>query len=181
MSQIEVGSKVEAVSATYGWGSVEKGDIGVVVCKQHDGDFVVDFPNQHAWCARPYDLKLVEDKPVFKAMKFRVHNSGHSTTIQKCLMELGYRWRTGDGQVQNTTEKFLYTNQLGYITYGESEQHFQRKEYPEFKADSFVAYKLVEVPVTPETVELNGKTYLKADLEAALAKLTPMQKPVSVK
>jgi hypothetical protein len=180
MSQIKVGDKVEAVTARYGWGGVDKGDIGVVVCKQHDGDFVVDFPNQHGWCARPSDLKLVEEKPVFKEMKIRVKNAAHSEAIQESLFDKGYSWPSGQ-KVSHTSAGFLYTKASGRITWGEMEHCFKDKPFPEYKAEVKTVCIFEEVEEEkPETVELNGKTYLKADLEAALEKLTPMQKPVSV-
>lgn len=113
----------------------------------------------------------------FKAMKFRARNSKHSKMIQMKLFELGYGWATGGKVVKHTGNEFLYTSLDGAITWGINGRNWSMDNRPEMLIKPYTTYNLVEAPVQPkpETVELNGKTYLKADLEAALAKLQPVE------
>ena len=113
----------------------------------------------------------------FKTMKFRVRNSKHSKMIQMKLFELGYKWGAGGRKVLHTNMPYLYANQYGHISHGRTPSHFEVKPSPEMLIEPRTTYNLVEAPVAvkPETVELNGKTYLKVDLEAALAKLQPVK------
>ena len=62
MSEFRVGDEVKAVSASYGWGPVTKGDIGHVLSIDSSGELQVDFPAQKNWFCREHDLELVEPK-----------------------------------------------------------------------------------------------------------------------
>ena len=62
MSKFKVGAEVRAISASYGWGYVTKGDIGHVLIINSPGELQVDFPAQKNWFFREHDLELVEPK-----------------------------------------------------------------------------------------------------------------------
>lgn len=58
--QFKVGDKVRVLSESDGWGSVKKGDIGVVR-EIHSTSLSVDFPNQSFWEGKPECFELVEE------------------------------------------------------------------------------------------------------------------------
>jgi hypothetical protein len=116
---------------------------------------------------------------MFKGMKFRVKDSEHSALIQKHLFSLGYGWCTHYMEIKNIDCHFLYADKKDMsITYSNNSfnnnDYFDNHRNKEYTLKSEVTYFLVPV-VEPETVELNGKKYLKEDLEAALNKLTPIK------
>jgi hypothetical protein len=119
-----------------------------------------------------------EEKPMFKAMKFHVRNSKHSRQVQETLFSLGYRWKAHGQKPSLLKENFLFTDEKGYVYYGV--MHMAAFDADPREENVMVArttYSIEAAPkrkAKPETVELNGKTYLKADLEAALQKLTPV-------
>lgn len=108
----------------------------------------------------------------FQAMKMRVESPEHSEQIQEKLFEMGYRWADGCKRVQHTHNVGLCTRSNGNIYRFVCESSFNIDGRPEFTLETTAA--LVEKPKV-ETVELNGKTYLKSDLELALNKLTPVK------
>lgn len=112
----------------------------------------------------------------FKEMKFRVKDAEHSAKIQEHLFSLGYKWWSG-ATVQLTDSGYIFTEEDGRICKAESESTFDEDSSPEMHLveNVQITYSLVEVGPAPETVELNGQTYLKADLEEALAKLVPVK------
>lgn len=118
-----------------------------------------------------------EEKPMFKEMKFRVKNSKHCRQIQENLFAQGYKWAHHGQQVCYTAARFLFANSRGLLTYDDNLTTFNGEtDFVETILEARTTYNLVEVPVkvAPEVVELNGQKYLKADLEAALKKLTPI-------
>lgn len=113
---------------------------------------------------------------MFKKMKFSPQNRDEMVKAQNALFKLGYRW-SGYGQnIAYSNQNFLYTNEFGTITHGDDAEYFNSREGVEviLVTMTTVVHTLEEV-IKPETVELNGKTYLKADLEAALEKLKPVE------
>ena len=62
MSKFRVGDEVRAISASYGWGYVTKGDIGHVLSIGGLDELQVDFPNKNGWHCSAEDLELVEPK-----------------------------------------------------------------------------------------------------------------------
>ena len=85
---------------------------------------------------------------------------------------MGYVWASGDKEVINSSFKYLYTSRhTGYISYGVTLSSFEEDKRSEYQAK--IKVEFVEIQ-KPDTVELNGKTYLKSDLEEALAKLNPV-------
>ena len=64
MSKFKVGAEVKAISASYGWGGVTKGDVGQVASAGIDGKLKVDFPAHPSWSCSAENLELVEPKVV---------------------------------------------------------------------------------------------------------------------
>ena len=60
MRKFRRGDVVKAISASFGWGGVNYGDIGVVVDGWSDSVFA-DFPNHPSWKANEWNLILVEE------------------------------------------------------------------------------------------------------------------------
>jgi len=112
----------------------------------------------------------------FKEMKFRVKDVEHSAKIQEHLFSLGYKWWSGS-TVQLTSSPYIFTEKDGRICKSDSGSTFDKDSSPEMHLveNIQITYSLVEVNSAPETVELNGQTYLKADLEEAMAKLSPIK------
>ncbi len=109
---------------------------------------------------------------MFKKMKFAPKTRDEMIHAQNALFKLGYRW-SGCGQnIAYSNQNFLYTNEFGTITHGDDAEYFNRREGVEV---ILVTVHTLEEVIKPETVELNGKTYLKTDLEAALEKLKPVE------
>lgn len=61
----KVGDRVKAIRASYGWGSVNSGDLGIVRSIDR-GTIYVDFSNQNGWCATSRDLELSKTQSEFK-------------------------------------------------------------------------------------------------------------------
>lgn len=59
MSKFQVGDEVIAVGATYGWGGVKQGDVGVITPVRDKNFYQVDFPRHPGWNADEKDLQLV--------------------------------------------------------------------------------------------------------------------------
>jgi hypothetical protein len=112
--------------------------------------------------------------PPFQSMQFKINSPVHSTLVQKHLFSLGYQWISwsngrSDQAVKMTDIPYLTTNDDGFIfssTEGRSESSIPHYEL-------VTTYDIRRVPEV-ETVKLNGKTYRKEDLEAALEKLEPI-------
>lgn len=111
---------------------------------------------------------------MFKKMKFAPKTRDEMIHAQNALFKLGYRWVQHGQNVAWSNENFLYTTEAGEITYGSTRGYFDLRAGLEMTLVTTVTHTLEEV-IKPETVELNGKTYLKADLEAALEKLKPVE------
>lgn len=176
MAKFKVGDKVRVVQDE-GWSFDTKGKVYTVVAT-HKG-----FINQHSigevslntlsnW---PHEFELVkegEEVQEFVNRKFRVKNAKHSRQIQETLFSLGYEWMLKGKDVCYTNEPCLFANEDGTITWGD-ERCFEQSEFQEAVVVAHTSYSIEDV-VKRETVELNGLTYLKTDLEAALKKLTPV-------
>ena len=110
---------------------------------------------------------------MFKAMKIKVSDAGHSELIQEELFRLGYGWHTGGKEIRYTEANYLYTEGDGSMGFGEGFAFFDVDESKEVTLEATVTYSFKDVE-KPESVLLNGKEYLKSDLEEALNKLTPI-------
>lgn len=59
--KFKVGNRVKAIGESFGWGSVEKGDIGKITkIKKKEGEIFVRFPAQAEWLAKEKDLVKVK-------------------------------------------------------------------------------------------------------------------------
>lgn len=64
------GDKVVCVGASYGFGEVKLGDIGVVAdYLGEDVEYIVDFPNQRGWSADEADIVLSKEYKVKKLLE----------------------------------------------------------------------------------------------------------------
>ena len=158
-----------------------KGDKVIVTQKCHEGldaeHYTVKNSAGAKWWVK--ECEIVGLANVFQAMKFRVKNAKHSKMIQKTLFALGYKWCSGQTEVLYTASACLYTNIDGSISKSNSDVSFADDPRPYMDVTPHTTYNLVAVVIktakAPETVELNGKVYLKADLEAAIQKLKPIE------
>lgn len=114
----------------------------------------------------------------FKEMKFRVRDEEHSKQIQDYLFSLGYSWQTIDNiPYRYLSTSYLYARSSGGIGWSEEGSDIFFEDHPaqEYKLIPHNTFTIEPVPRREEVVELNGQTYLKADLEEALAKLKPIK------
>ena len=70
MSKFKAGDEVEAISESFGWGKVVKGDVGQVASAGIDGELIVDFPAQKCWACRECDLELAEPKIMIHSVSY---------------------------------------------------------------------------------------------------------------
>lgn len=116
--------------------------------------------------------------PSFQAMKIRATGEADQAAVQEYLFSQGYKW-FGDGTTDvkhiSVGFRFYISDEDGTICYGCSRANFETHVEPEF-IPTFTRTCTLEPLPEPikETVELNGKVYLKEDLESALEKLTPV-------
>ena len=104
----------------------------------------------------------------FKGMKFWIGDDPDlSERVQNALFSVGYGWVGGGKVVQLTYAFALYADSCGNITYGTSEDLFDSREN-EINIDWMRTSN-------KETVELNGKTYHKSELEEALKHINPIE------
>lgn len=102
-----------------------------------------------------------------------------SEQVQKYLFEhLGARWAGGPGQeVRFTEQQVLFVAYSNYrdayeISYGTREYLEKVKDqYQPLIMNATIAVTLNSIKVEAETVKINGKEYLAADVEAALKQL----------
>lgn len=129
-------------------------------------------------------FELVEEKPVFKNMKFRVNSPEHSKEIQEALFEMGYKWYGQEVAEMIDSEyseySFMYSYEDGTITHSPKHYMFMENTHSqEYTVETTKSYKLIPVvtKVTvesskPETIEIDGKTY---DKEAVLKRLAELE------
>ncbi len=104
----------------------------------------------------------------FKSMKFWIGDDPElSEKVQKLLLDDNYFWRHGGDGSKNTREFALYTNTKGRMTFSNSKAGFDCDNNEEINIDWMRTKK-------PETIELNGKTYVKSELEEALRHIKPV-------
>ena len=106
----------------------------------------------------------------FKAMKFWIGDDPElSEKVQKLLFAMGYGW-SGGGSLCRTGYEELQAWADGSVTNSNAEfisakNGFIKGEY--INIDWMRTKK-------PETIELNGKTYIKSELEEALRHIKPV-------
>lgn len=100
-------------------------------------------------------------------MKFVVHTHEQAAILQKKLFKLGYTWKNGQ-EVTNTGFKFFATTKSGGINC-----YYNDKDFSKAPGNRYVTKVTVDF-VEAETIEINGVTYLKEDVEKALASISPL-------
>lgn len=170
MSQrFKVGDKVRCIKAhppklleghTYTITFIYTGILGEQLVSVVDGSRIAGY------CATRFEL--IEETPKFQAMRIRINSKEHSRAVQAQLFEQGYRWIAGSNRYQGWSVKWLFTTTDGFITYSNDEdvRDCHNRNNPEYKLQ--VTHSFVK---SPETVEVNGKRYNKADYEKAIASL----------
>lgn len=129
--------------------------------------FLCDYPDDEM-IERPKEKEMQ-----FKAMKIRVKDEEHSRLIQEALFEMGYGWGCYKSkECDYLSANYILTEPDGRLYFCMTEESFNKFKDPEYEAK--IKVEFVEIQ-KPDTVELNGKTYLKSDLEEALAKLNPLE------
>lgn len=106
-------------------------------------------------------------------IKFKCASAEHSRVIQEWLFSQGYSW-CGSKNVQNTEQRYLFAyDDDKHITHDNFDQVFDSKPFVEQVVTTTTKTVLVIQSVEPkrEKVVVFGKTYYKADVDAALAKL----------
>ncbi len=105
----------------------------------------------------------------FKALKFWIGDDPElSEKVQKLLFDVGYKW-AGCGKCGMYTDGvMLVTRESGEIWYRhKGDSCFDELDNEEINIDWMRTKK-------PETIELNGKTYVKSELEEALRHIKPV-------
>lgn len=105
----------------------------------------------------------------FQELCFEPKDKYESGAIQQKLFKMGYRWgiESTSQTVQFTEVKYLITTNDGFITWANLYD-------PE--NDNLFHHAIVDVKFVPakNVVEINGKFYLKEELEKALSTINPI-------
>ena len=102
----------------------------------------------------------------FKAMKFWIGDDPElSEKVQRLLFGLGYSWFVNKDNVANTESSYIYASRGGELTH--SDNGDRPVDGEEINIDWMRTKK-------PESIELNGKTYIKSELEEALRHIKPI-------
>lgn len=105
----------------------------------------------------------------FQELCFKPKDKYESGVIQQKLFKMGYRWgiESNSQTVQFTEVKYLITTKDGFITWANLYD-------PE---DNILLHHVItDVKFVPakNVVEINGKVYLKEELEKALSTIKPI-------
>ena len=125
----------------------------------------------------------VIDKPTqrFSNMKFNIGDDPQlAKSVQETLFASGYKWLSGGMVIQYTDKvRHLFTNISGDIFFREAsdgDTYFSNctDNYEEINIDWMRTYiEPVKEPVQ-ETITIGDRTYIKSELEAALANINPV-------
>lgn len=120
-------------------------------------------PCNSCWGNSKWESKEKMNKK-FKAMKFWIGGDKEvSEKLQKVLFSLGYTWCNLGAEVHPTESEYISAHHDGDLSHGDGSF-----DYEEINIDWMRTPK-------EETVELNGKKYLKSELEEALKHIKPME------
>jgi hypothetical protein len=101
-------------------------------------------------------------------MKFWIGNDPElSEKVQKLLFDAGYSWPSDVKTARYNHEFALYANSGGNLTRNSDSNYFIGHSHEEININWMRTTK-------PETIELNGKIYIKSELEEALLKIKPV-------
>lgn len=105
----------------------------------------------------------------FQELCFKPKDKYESGVIQQKLFKMGYRWgiESTSQSIQFTEVKYLITTKDGFITWANLYD-------PE--NNNFLHHVIVDVKFVPakNVVEINGKVYLKEELEKVLSTINPI-------
>lgn len=105
----------------------------------------------------------------FKNMKFWMGGDGDiSTSVQLILLEQGYSWGMSENKPRYIGSNYICSYADGALGWGGAKASFDECKYEEINIDWMRTKK-------PETIELNGKTYVKTELEEALRNIKPVE------
>lgn len=106
-----------------------------------------------------------------RKVKISVNSPTESKAVQEFLFKDGCKWASGGTGVSYTKSKCMFVNEVGEITMAcHRDDYYNDHEYEElkFKFNTTVSATPVERP----KIMVFGKTYDKAEFEAAISKLT---------
>lgn len=110
-----------------------------------------------------------------KRMKIRIKDTNHSRLVQETAFKMGYSWADYTTFVKNKWAPYLTLGhdpyRIKYLERGE-EDAFYSYDAPEVELIQTYVFQPVG---EQETVELNGKKYLKKDLENFLKQVSPIE------
>lgn len=109
----------------------------------------------------------------FKAMKFWIGDDPElSKRVHKLLKGLGYGYKMVESRIEEKAA-MLVTTEDGAMWYREDyDENFTSTDAEEINID------WMRTGATRETIELNGKTYIKSELEEALSHIRPIEENV---
>lgn len=110
--------------------------------------------------------ELMEFISDFEAMKFVVHTQEQANILQEWLFEKGYSWKNGR-QISNNTFKFFSTSKAGMIRC-----YSNQKDFSKAVGKRYITKVTVDF-VEADTIEINGVTYIKEEVEQALSNINP--------
>lgn len=113
----------------------------------------------------PFD-ELMEFIREFKAMKFVVDTLEQANKLQQRLFEEGYSWKNGR-QITHNTFKFFSTDKTGRIYCYRNNEDFSKAVGKRYITKVTIDF------VEADTIEINGVTYIKEEVEQALSNINP--------
>lgn len=111
--------------------------------------------------------ELMDSIGDFEEMKFVVHTQEQANILQAWLFEKGYSWKNGR-QISNNTFKFFSTTKAGMIRC-----YSNHKDFGKAVGKRYITKVTVDF-VEADTIEINGVTYLKEEVEQALSNINPV-------
>ena len=122
-----------------------------------------------------HDWEKVEENNMnkeFKAMKFWIGDDPElSKRVHKLLKGLGYGYKMVESRIEEKAV-MLVTTEDGAMWYREDyDENFTSTDAEEITID----WMRTPTEATRETIELNGKTYIKSELEEALSHIRPIE------
>ena len=101
MSKFKVGDRVVAVAETNNWGSIRKGDVGVIT-SAYEFDSYADFPNQRCRIGQDGDFQLATElttKTITKTTMNKITTFVKNLALsadEKALRQVGFKTEGGD-------------------------------------------------------------------------------------
>jgi len=172
MITFKVGDKVRRINRPYDQ-HMQVGTVGIVTAVNYDGSWISVDHHTYGEDIYPYmsvhfELVDLEENTVqqYKYMKIRIKNKEHSRLVQETLFTMGYFWSVDTEQkcVRDFDEKFLFTSDRGYISWGRATYYFEDKKVEEVELVTTYFLKTVDQ-------EAKRKKLEKAALETMISVL----------